>query len=379
MHLEDASKGHLALLEPDAIERLRDQQREVDGLVRGEVLAQLLLVDGEALAAHLLLVVAHVPALDLRLGERLAGVLRLVGAQLLDLLLLELRDRGFHVAEELRDHLRRAHHLAAQHVVREGRQVVEPGQLLAQHEDLVEEVEVLRPALGELGEVVPLPRRLLPRVLHERHVGRVLEGEDVVAVLVLRVRMALQVRLGHPLHLRGREGDPRGIVAHVAVVGLAQLLELVEDLLGALALGRRQGHAAVLEAFHGVLAQLGLDRVGRLRGAHAPEDLLVLVDLGRDRRVFLQARLGRVAHRLVGVHAAQEIDGPDVLQADLQAVPFVEDAGRTLLRLHDGDRLARARERGLAGLGDAGRVHQRHEGALGFLGRGGNARARGNG
>jgi hypothetical protein len=109
----------------------------------------------------------------------------------------------------------------------------------------------------------------------------------------------LEVGLGHALHLGGRERDARRIVAHVAVERLAQLLQLVEDLLRALALVRGQRHAAVLEASIRSLRSFAWCALAASR-PHALEELLVLEELGRERGVLLQAGLGGVAHRLVG-------------------------------------------------------------------------------
>ena len=160
--------GDLALGELDPVEGLRELQREGDGLVGREVLAQLLLVDRVAGAAHPLLVVLHVPAAKRGLGERLARLPCLLRAQLLELLLLDLRHRGLHVGEELRDRLGLLHHLPAQRVVREARQAVERGELLPQEEDLVQALQVLRAALVLLGHPVAPARLLVLRVGQER-------------------------------------------------------------------------------------------------------------------------------------------------------------------------------------------------------------------
>jgi hypothetical protein len=172
----------------------------------------------------------------------------------------------------------------------------------------------------------------------------------------------LDVGLRHPLHFRGGERDPCRIVAHVAVVDLAQLFQLVEDLLGAPALVRGECHAAVLEAVHQVALQLGLARVGGARRLHALEELLVLEELGRKRRVFLQARLRRIAHRLVGMHAAEEVDRVDhVLDADLQPVPFREDRLAAAARLELRHFLARPGEALVADARHGGGVVERSE------------------
>ena len=359
---------HLGLAELHAVERLRDAHHVVDRLVRREVLAQRLLVDVEAFAPHLLRVVRHVPVLDPGIGHRRGEVASLVGAQLLDVALLQLGDGALHFAEEPGDGVRRLHHLAAQRVVGVGRQAVEAGQFLAQREDLEEEVQVAHAALVHLRDVVAAARVRVLRRLHERKVRGVVELEDVVALVVFLAR--LEVALGQSRHLLGLEDDPGRVVADVAVERLAQLLELVEDLLRARALGRRQRHAAVLEAFHHVLLELRLVRVHRRRGFHAREELLVLEELGAERGEFLQARLGRVAHRLVGRDAAKEIDGGEhVLHLDLQAVPFVEDRACSAPCFHGRDRLLGLGDAAFAGPGDARGVMQGREGALHGRGR----------
>jgi hypothetical protein len=115
-----------------------------------------------------LLVVGDVPAVAgawRRVGCRVA---RLLGAQLLDLAPLDRLDRGLHVGEKLVHGLRVRRHLAAQDVVGEGGQPVQLRELAAQLVELLQDLEVLLPALVEAGAVVALARRLALRVLHER-------------------------------------------------------------------------------------------------------------------------------------------------------------------------------------------------------------------
>ncbi len=265
--------------------------------------------------------------------------------------------------QELLHRRGRARHLAAQRVRGEARLSVQARELLAQLEDIAEEREVGLPALAQLGHVVAMARRPALRVRHERAIRRVVEAHHVAAVLFLLV--GLEVGLGHPLHFRRREGDGGGVVAHVAVVGLAQLLELVEDGLGACALVRGQRHAAVLEALDQVFLQLGLVSIGRLHREHAPVELLVLEDLGVEGGELLQAGLGGVAHRLVRAHAAQQVDRVHhVLDRDLGAVPLVEDRPGAAPSVHRRDRAPRARESVRARPGETGRVVDRHVGML---------------
>jgi hypothetical protein len=156
------------------------------------------------------------------------------------------------------------------------------------------------------------------------------------------------------------------VLADVAVEGLAQLLDLLEDLLGAPALVRRQRHARVLEALQQVLLELRLVRVHGLRGGHAREELLVLEEIRLEGRELLQARLRGVAHRLVGRDVAQEVDRVQhVLDLDREAVPFVEDRAGALLRLHLLHGGLHAGEALVARARDRGRVEERHEGARG--------------
>ncbi len=351
---------HLLLDELHAVERLRHEERVFDRLVRGEVLAQLLLVHLEAHLAHHLRVVRHVPPVDLHPRDGKLEVLRLHPSQVVHFLRLEAGHGGLHVGEELVHHVGRAHHLAAQRVVGEGRQAVEARELLPQLEDLEQQVEVLRATLVHLRHVVALARLPALRVLQERQVRGIVEAEHDVAAGVGRVR--LEVRLRHAGQVLRLERDLGGIVADVAVEGLAQLLDLLEDLLGAPALVRRQGHARVLEALDQVLLEFRLVRVHRLRGIHAREELLVLEEVGLQCRVLLQAGLGRVTRRLVGRDVAQQVDGVHgVLDHDRKAVPFVEDRAGALLRAHLLDERLRAGDALIARAGDAGRVVERHE------------------
>ncbi|MBK7471039.1 MAG: hypothetical protein IPI73_10880 [Betaproteobacteria bacterium] len=112
-------------------------------------------------------------------------------------------------------------------------------------------------------------------------------------------------------------------------------------------------HAGVLETVHEVLLQLPVDRGRGLDGKHAPVELLALQPIGAERVVLEQARLGGLAHGLVGRYVGQQVDRAlDILDADLHGVERMEDCLHAgpgeRQRLDGGDRLPGARQAGVA-------------------------------
>ena len=180
------------------------------------------------------------------------------------------------------------------------------GVLLAQLADLGQQFQVACAALVGLGPPHPLPHRRVERPLHHRQVGRRVQAEQQAALGVALGR--LQHALGHALQLGLGERELDVLVADVLVEGLAQLVDAVLDRLGALALGRRQADAGILEAFERGFQELAIDGVARLDLARGQEQFFVLRQGGGEVLPAQLAGLGGVANGLVGVHVGQQVD-----------------------------------------------------------------------
>ncbi len=302
-----------------------------DARVGRKVLAQRLLVDIEARAPQLRVVVRDVPSIEP--GIRPPGLVGLQLAQVLEVARLHVADRVPHAVEERVDGLRVAGHLAAKRIRREVGIAVQAGQLAPQLHRLVEQRQVLRPALVRHRHPVALARVGVRRLLHEREVRGIRQRHHVVAGVVALLRR--QVRLGQSGHLVRMERDRRRVVADVLVEGDAERRQPIVDRLRAFALVERQRDAGVLEVVEQPLAVFPLDRVGRLRVLHARVEAFALEQLDVERRDRDGAGVGRIARRLVGRQVRRGADRThEVFLRDRQPVPFVEDAGRRRTRLH---------------------------------------------
>ena len=112
----------------------------------------------------------------------------------------------------------------------------------------------------------------------------------------LVARHAIEVRLRQTLALLGRERERRSCSRGCSCELLRQLGEPLGDRLEAIALLRRQRHAAVFERFEQILLQLLLRVRARHDAAHALVELLVLKELGHEDRLFDQRAVAGIAH-----------------------------------------------------------------------------------
>ena len=315
---------HLRALEADTVEALADVEHPAHRRLRGEELPQLFLVDGIAPLAQPLAVERHVPAVDARLLDAGADDRRLQLRELRQVAQLGLGDDAANVLEEACDRIGILGHAPLRDVVCVARHLVEICDLLAQRDDLVEDVEVPGGAPECVLRPVAAPRILVERVHEEGDVVGIVEADHDVALLV--PRHPVQPRLRQTAAFLGREGEARRVLADVLRELLPELGQPVGDLLVAPAFFRRQRDAAVLERLEQVLAELPRGDRRRHDPLHAVVEGLVLEDVREEARLLHERDVGGIADVHRGMDAVEERDRAErVLEDRGRLVPHVED------------------------------------------------------
>ena len=298
--------GYVARDELDAIERARELHRELHTGLGREVRPQRLLVDAVARLAHTLLQEFDVPAVEFGISQWRAFELRLLGAEFSKLLRLQRTCRGLHLRKEVIDRRRRLRHATLQYVGGEVRFVVKLRQLISQLERLLEDLEVLLTAFAVLRHPDTFAGIGVRRQFEKRQPGRIVHPQYKVALVVA---LALRnPRIRHAGRLGRRNRDGRAVLIDVLLKLQSKPLQLVDELLGTLALLGRQCRATVLELFEEVLLVDGVRQVLRLDGLHPLEQCGALVELGLERQQFLQAGPRGIARDLVRGHVLQQVD-----------------------------------------------------------------------
>ena len=134
----------------------------------------------------------------------------------------------------------------------------------------------------------------------------VVETEHQIAVGIALTRREPCVR--HPGRFRRRQYDGGRIFVDVLAELQVEALDLIGDLLRALALVGRQRRSAVFELLDQVLLERLIDRILRRDRPHAPIQRLALRHFSLERQELLQARLRSVTRRLVGRYVLQQVD-----------------------------------------------------------------------
>ncbi len=344
--------GAVDLVVAHAVHLLGHAHHEAQALLRREVRAEGLVVDGPAVMQDPLGIEHRVPALQLRRVQRLAQVVRLGLAQLDDVVLVLVGHGRAHVVQELHGVRGGLHHATAQRELGVAGEAEQPGLFEARLRDLREHLQVVGAALVGLRAPEALARAGVLGRLHHRGVRRPVDGQRHLAVGV--ARLVLPHRLGHALELGIGERDADMRVADVAVELLAQRGQLVGNRLGAglLVLGQRD--AGILERLErelrGALVDRILERGHRLLRALVHE--LVHAESGLEVAPAHLALLGFRAHLGVRMHVLQEDERAAlVLFPVVERLPALEPvrAGPALFQFLDAQH--RALETGGAGRG----------------------------
>ncbi len=344
--------GAFDLVVAHAEHLLGHAHHEAQALLRREVGAEGLVVDGVAVAQQALRVEHRVPALQPGHLQRLAQVARLRVAQLGRVAPVVVGDGRVHVVQELRGPGRRLHHAPAQHELVVAGQAEQLRLLQAQLLDLGQQLQVVGAALVRLRAPQALARARILGRLHRGGVGRAVDGQRDLAVGV--ARLVLPHLLRHALQLGLGERDAGAGVADVAVELLAQPRQLVRDGLGASLLVLGQGHAGVLERLQrelrGALVDRILERGHRLPGAIPDERVQAQGRL--EIAPALVALLGLCTHLGVGMHVLEEDQRAAlVFLPVVERLPALEPVGTGLALLELLDTQHRALEARGAGRG----------------------------
>ena len=323
-HVADIEKAYVfvpnrrsRLLDLDAVKRLNQLEHSGHDLALGEVLLHLLVRERIPVGAQFLRGVSKVPGLERREAELVPGEF----AQFGEIFLCERARTMREVVEKIQHLLRRLRHLRHQRNLGKARVAEQCSVFFTQLENARDQRRVVPFGLAELGRagcasaVKLFTQPAVFCVLHDRQVGRHLQGEFPACLGVLFRQLARRLdriagQAGQSLLVLDNEGVGIRSVEHVFGKLGRKRGELVLDRgIAGLHL-RRQFCAAEPEIAQCVLHQFlasGGQRPefrGILEGAVLVEQRRVLSQLGpelgdlRQTRVIGGAQLGAIQHRM---------------------------------------------------------------------------------